>query len=65
MLLDMTIYYPNAYDNPGVLMGTIELCGKANEITGGNMWLGQLLIKGGREGGGTNASSWFMVQKPW
>lgn len=57
MLLDMTIYYPNAYDNPGVLMGTIELCGKANEITGGNMGLGQLLIKGGREGGGTDASS--------
>ena len=65
MLLDMTIYYHNASDNPGVLMGTIELCGKANEITRGNMWLGQLLIKGGREGGGTNASSWFMVKKPW
>lgn len=57
MLLDMTIYSYNTSDNPGVLMGTIELSGKANEITGGNMRLGQLLIKGGREGKGTNTSS--------
>ena len=57
MLLDMTIYSYNTSDNPGVLMGTIELSGKANEITGGNMRLGQLLIKDGREGRGTNTSS--------